>query len=539
MDASHGMQLSKIKSPDFTLWQPVQMKKTVSSPEPALAEPRHAPTLILKQIPLDAHDENVALIHRSCTQFRPEEYRSFQKAKIANASGHHILATVMICDDASWLGPDEIGLTEKAFTRLGLNEGDATFVTPAEPPRSLEAVHSKIRGHTLSDFEIGGIVRDIAAHRYSDMEISAFLIACASFMTTEELLSLTTSMADAGNKLDWSSEIVLDKHCIGGVPGNRTSMIVVPIIAAHGMLIPKTSSRSITSPAGTADTMGVLSNVDLSWSQMRRVVEECNGCLAWGGHVNLSPADDILISVERRLNIDTREQMVASIISKKLAAGSTHLLIDIPVGPSTKVSNHTSAMRLRKLFEFVGDQVGLHLDVAITETSQPIGNGIGPVLEARDVMAVLRLEQHGPADLREKSLQLAGQLLENDPKLRGGLGYERARQLLDTGAALAKMKQIMKAQGPVANAPKLGDLSLDVRADKDGVVREIDCYRMSRLARYAGAPTDQGAGVDLLKKIGDQVRQGEPIYRIISCIEPSFRLATRLANENHGYRIGT
>ena len=225
------------------------------------------------------------------------------------------------------------------------------------------------------------------------MEIAAFLIGSASFMTSGELLALVQAMARAGTQLKWPSPIVVDKHCIGGIPGNRTSMIVVPIVAAHGLTIPKTSSRAITSPAGTADTMEVLARVDVGVDEMKEVVAACRGCLVWGGHVNLSPADDILISVERPLCLDTREQMVASIMSKKLAAGSTHLLIDLPVGPTAKLANATEAMRLRKLFEFVGDHFGIAVEVITTDGRQPIGNGIGPVLEAEDVMAVLTNER--------------------------------------------------------------------------------------------------------------------------------------------------
>src|SRR5581483_4628592 len=144
-------------------------------------------------------------------------------------------------------------------------------------------------------------------------------------------------------------------------------MVVVPIVAAHGLTIPKTSSRAITSPAGTADTMEVLARVDLEIEEMREVVSAERGCLVWGGHVNLSPADDVLISVERPLAIDTREQMVASILSHKLAAGSPRLLIDPPGGPTAKVRSKGEAIPLRKLFEHVGDNIGLAIEVLITD----------------------------------------------------------------------------------------------------------------------------------------------------------------------------
>ncbi|MEH6405176.1 MAG: thymidine phosphorylase family protein [Sneathiella sp.] len=493
--------------------------------------------LHLKCIRIDTYRENVAFLARNCRLYRPEEFQAFKKIEVIHED-KRLLASLLIVDDETIIGHDELGLSEQAFQRMGLEIGDMVTIAPAEPPRSLDHLRSKIHGGTLDRRQIEAIIGDIASHRYSDMEIAAFLVSSANFMTTDEMLSLTQAMAQAGNCLSWNAPIVVDKHCIGGIPGNRTSMIVVPIVAAHGLPIPKTSSRAITSPAGTADTMEVLANVDLSMHEMQQVVKECNGCIVWGGHVNLSPADDILISVERPLSIDTREQMVASIMSKKLAAGSTHLLIDIPVGPSAKVRSQNNAMRLRKLFEFVGDEVGLQVDVIATDGKQPIGNGIGPVLEARDVMAVLRNDPKAPIDLREKSLKIAGMLLECDPILRGGSGYERAKQLLESGEALQAMERIIDAQGRVSKPIPLGELTYDVQAEESGTITEIDCFRLSRIARLAGAPMDKGAGIDLFKKIGDKVIQGEPLYRIHACFQSDYIFTKKLADEDDGYSIG-
>src|SRR5690606_38106893 len=261
---------------------------------------------------------------------------------------------------------------------------------------------------------------------------------------------------------------------IGGIPGNRTSMLVVPIVAAHGMLIPKTSSRAITSPAGTADTMEILAEVNLSPEKLHDIVRRHRGCLAWGGTARLAPVDDMLISVERPLGIDSQGQMVASILSKKLAAGSTHLLIDIPVGPTAKVRHMRAALALRKLFEYVGDQLGIHLEVIITDGRQPVGRGIGPTLEARDVMQVLENDPVAPADLRQKSLALAGRIIEFDPDVRGGYGFAIARDILDSGRALAKMNAIIEGQGAHRADFTPGQYCHPVMAAKAGVVSAID-----------------------------------------------------------------
>jgi thymidine phosphorylase len=494
------------------------------------------PQLKVRRVNLDTGRENVAVISRRSKALRPEVFRGFSRVELRRNS-KLLLATLLLTDDDSLVGPDEIGLAEPAFRRFGELAGAAITVTPAAPPASLDAVRAKVDGATLSSAEIAKIVDDICHYRYSDMEIAAFLIGCTSFTTTDELLALAQAMAQAGTQLRWDRPIVVDKHCIGGIPGNRTSMIVVPIVAAHGLTIPKTSSRAITSPAGTADTMEVLARVDLDVDAMKEVVASCNGCLIWGGHVNLSPADDILISVERPLSLDAPEQMVASIMSKKLAAGSTHLLIDLPVGPTAKLANGHESMRLRKLFELVGDRFGIAVEVITTDGRQPIGNGIGPVLEAQDVMAVLGNEPSAPADLREKSLRLAARLLEHDPQLRGGTGYERARELLDSGAALVQMRKIIDAQGAAPGRTEVGSITAEIRAPHDGTVSAIDCLRLNRLARTAGAPVDKGAGIRIFKKLGDRVEQGEPLYRICAFEPSQYDLAVAAAAADSGYRI--
>ncbi len=497
---------------------------------------RSRPQLKVRRVSLDTGRENVVVVSRHSRALRPDLFRGFSRVEL-RCNSKALLATLMITDDDALVGSDEIGLSEPAFRRFAEPAGNMVVVSPTAPPESLNAVRAKIHGQILNPKEIEAIIQDLTHYLYSDMEIAAFLIGSASFMTTGELLALVQAMAQAGTHLKWPAPVVVDKHCIGGIPGNRTSMIVVPIVAAHGLTIPKTSSRAITSPAGTADTMEVLARVDVGVEEMKQVVAACRGCLVWGGHVNLSPADDILISVERPLSLDTREQMVASIMSKKLAAGSTHLLIDLPVGPTAKLANANEAMRLRKLFEFVGDHFGIYVEVITTDGRQPIGSGIGPVLEAEDVMSVLANDPTAPADLREKSLRLAAHLLEYDPQLRGGTGYARARELLDSGAALKKMQQIIAAQGPSNCRNDIGKLTLDVVAADDGCVWGIDCLQLNRLARTAGAPIDKGAGIKLFLKVGDRVERGQPLYRIHAYDRSQLDLAATAAARNCGYII--
>ena len=492
----------------------------------------------IRPVAIDTYPENTAFLPRTDDGYGAEQFQALRKIEICHAS-NSILATLAIMDDEHLLRRGEIGLGEQAFRRLGLPEGTEVSIAQAKPPPSLDAVRRKIRGDTLDGPEISAIILDISRHIYSPMEIAAFLVACAAFMTTEETLALTRAMASIGSRLKWPSSLVVDKHCIGGIPGNRTSMIVVPIVAAHGLIIPKTSSRAITSPSGTADTMEVLAVVDISAERMLEIVTREKAVLAWGGRVNLSPADDILISVERPLRIDTFEQMVASIMSKKLAAGSTHLVLDIPVGPTAKVRDQSEAARLRKLFEYVASKVGITIDVVLTDGSQPVGRGIGPVLEARDVMAVLRNDPDAPVDLRDRAIMLAGRVLDFDPRLRGGEGQARAAELLASGAALAAMERLIAAQGAQSGKFEIGPLQHEVLSPHNGRVEAIDCHLIARIARLAGAPMEKGAGIDLLRKVGDTVRNGEPLYRIHATSQTGLGFAVELAVEASGYSVTT
>jgi thymidine phosphorylase len=517
-----------------------------------LAESSATP-LTVRRVAIDTWRENVAYLRRDCPVVRAEGFQALAKVEVA-ANGQSILAVLNVVDDRELLGDCELGLSEEAFHRLGIDDGSPVRIAHAEPPASLGALRRRIGGQRLSQRDLELIVGDIAARRYSHIELAAFLVATSQVeLDRDEVLWLTQAMAAVGQKLDWrgldgdglGTHLVVDKHCIGGLPGNRTSMIVVPIVAVHaetaGLLIPKTSSRAITSPAGTADTMECLARVELSLDEMRAVVRAEHGCLAWGGRAALSPADDVLISVSRPLSLDAPAQMVASILSKKLAAGSTHLVLDIPLGPTAKVRSRADADKLAGLFEDVGAKLGLTIVTLITDGAQPVGRGIGPLLEARDVMQVLHGDPAAPADLREKSLLLAGRVIEFDPGVPAGQGIARARAILDSGAALAKMNAIIDAQGRQAfdwRAPPLGALTHVVAAEADGRITAIDCERIARIARLAGAPKARGAGVDLLARLGDSVARGAPLYRVHATSSAELAFALQVAGRGSAFRVG-
>jgi len=377
-----------------------------------------------------------------------------------------------------------------------------------------KALRAKVFGARLNDADYLALMRDTADNGLSDIELAAFVTACAGErLDHAETLALTRAMVAVGQTLDWGGGPVLDKHCVGGLPGNRTTPIVVAIVAALGHCIPKTSSRAITSPAGTADTMEVMAPVALDLAAMRRVVEREGGCIVWGGNVRLSPADDVLIRVERPLDFDSDGQLVASVLSKKVAAGASHVLIDMPVGPTAKVRSDAAAQALTERLTATGMAMGLNLAVHRTDGRQPVGIGIGPALEARDVMAVLRVAPDAPADLRTRALAVAGALLDLAPGTSPGQGLALATQALDSGRAWAKFLAICEAQGGFTE-PREAPYQAPVLAPRAGRVGAIDNRRLAKLAKLAGAPGAAMAGLACTLRLGDPVTAGQPLYTV-------------------------
>ncbi|MBI4143437.1 AMP phosphorylase [Candidatus Woesearchaeota archaeon] len=445
---------------------------------------------------------------------------------------------VDIADGRKVVPQGSIGVFEEVVESLKLKGNDLVDVMAARKPLSLDYIKKKLDGQKLNEKEINQIVWDIVHNKLSAVELAYFVAACyTNMMTTQETILLTKAMVRHGDVLKLDKYPVIDKHSIGGIPGNRTTLIVVPIIAAAGYHIPKTSSRSITSAAGTADTMEVLAKVTFPISKMKQIVLKAKGCVVWGGSLNLAPADDKIISVERPLEIDAESQLLASIMAKKYSVSSTHILIDIPIGKDAKVKNLHEALRLKKEFEQIGKKLNKHVKVIITDGMQPIGNGIGPALEARDVLWVLKRDPRRPLDLEKKCLMMCANIFH---MLGIRNGYKKAFEILDSGKAFLKMVEIIKAQGGKEIAAEdipIGKFAYDVLSRKSGEVSDIDNIAVSRVARIAGAPTDKGAGIYLYKHVNDKVKKGEKLFTIHSENKREMDYAIDMAKEMKMFEI--
>lgn len=451
---------------------------------------------------------------------------------------HEEITCVLDISESEKAVPEgKIGLFEEVIDRLKIKNNYPVEVKFTGKPESVSHIRDKLFGKHLSYDDMYHIIDDITNDRLTDIEKTYFVSACfTNGLNTEEIVDMTRAMVETGERLKFRG-VTLDKHCIGGVPGNRTTMVVIPIVAAARFTIPKTSSRAITSPAGTADTMECLAKVEMSEEKIKLVVRKTGACIVHGGSMNLAPADDKIIDIEQPLSIDAEGQLLASVMAKKYSVSAAHVLIDIPMGRQVKIKNWQQAKRLRNMFKLIGKKLGMNIKVIVTDGSQPIGNGIGPLLEAEDVMAVLRNDTLAPPDLRKKSLMIAGILLEMTGKYKKSEGIRKAREILDSGQALKKMEQIIKIQGRQKKLEP-GRFSYHLRCNKIGRVREIDNEIVAKIARIAGAPFDKGAGLYLHKKVHDTVNKNEILYTVYAESKFKLDLAKEFLRQNKGYIIG-
>jgi AMP phosphorylase len=348
-------------------------------------------------------------------------------------------------------------------------------------------------------------------------------------MDVDEIADMTTAMVNTGDRVMFDRAPVFDFHSVGGVPGNKVTPIVVSIVAAAGLMLPKTSSRAISSACGTSDFVETLCNVEMNTTDLKRIAEDVGGVLAWGGSMNLAPVDDMLIKVEYPLNINPRAQMLASIMSKKMAIGATHLLMDIPTGAGTKVKTIEEARAYVHDFMELGHRLGIHVECAITYGDQPIGNAVGPGLEARECIRILEGNGH-PSSVVEKACDLAGIILE-----MGGIpnGSDEARRILDSGEALKKFREIVAAQGGKPDITsediKIGKYKMEVLSTKSGYVHHIKNKDIVAIARAAGAPSDKGAGLLIFKKKGQRVEKGDVLLEVYADVESKCQRAKEMA----------
>ncbi len=394
---------------------------------------------------------------------------------------------------------------------------------------AIEAIRKKLVGKKLTYEEVFAIMDEIAHDRLGNILTTYFAASgYAKGFTNEEIYYLTKAMVETGERLTFPG-IVADKHSIGGMPGSRTTLIVTPIIASAGFTIPKSSSRAITTPSGTADTMEILAQVIFSKKKIYEIVKKTNGCIVWGGSFHIAPADDILIKVEAPLLFESYDKIIISIIAKKIAFGSTHVVIDLPYGKTAKVHRISDAEVLKKKFEAIAKRFNIKIRVLIDPVGEPAGNGIGPILEARDALLILEQKPERSLALEKKSLHLASNLLElclqdslqqkrDEIKNKYGNCAKWAEDILQSGGALRKMQEIIAAQGgnphTTSDTLRPGNYSYSIKAQTHKKIAEINSKNVTIIAKILGSPMQKGTGIFFHKKKGDKIEKGDILYTI-------------------------
>jgi len=465
---------------------------------------------------------------------KKNDVHKMDRILVKNVKGKTLVAAVDTSE--TMIESHEVGVFEDVWKKLELKEGDTVELTPIGKPLSTKFIRKKMDNEELFRDEIHQIIKDIVEDRLTDVEMAAFV--SASYMaglSLQETEYLTKSIVETGGRLNLKKKLILDKHCIGGVPGNRTTMLIVPTITSLGLTMPKTSSRAITSPAGTADTMEALANVSFSIEELTTIVNKVGGCIVWGGAINLAAADDKLIRVRHPLALDPEGMMLASIMAKKMAVGATHIIFDLPIGEESKLRYLGEARHLEREFKKLAERFKMNVDTVITDGNEPIGWGIGPNLEARDVLWVLRNDKRGPMDLRAKATMLTGKLLELCGKAREGDGIAMAENQIKKGNSYRQMQRIIEAQGGDPNIKPedlpLGEYTVDYVAEKKGKIVTLSNSAIAKIARAAGSPVDKEAGILLSKRYDQPVKIGEKIFTVYSRSERNIDRVMQLINE--------
>lgn len=451
------------------------------------------------------------------------------RVRIENKEKETEIVTVVDTTD-SLLKKTEIGLFKELNSELKVKDGKNLLVRAAGRPESLEFIKRKLNGKALGEKEIKAIVRDMDENMLDDIEMSSFMTSVYIHgYSLDETVAMTKALKENGKTLKLDMESVVDKHSIGGING-RATMLVVPIVAAAGLFIPKTSSRSITSAAGTADSMEVLADVSLSINKIKEVTESTGGVIAWGGALDLAPVDDKIIKIEHPLSLDPPGQVIASVMAKKASVSSKYVVIDIPVGPGMKVKNRKKGSLMAEKFISVGRRMGMRVEAVLTDGEQPSGCAFGPALEARHVLQLLEGEFFD--SLAQKSCELSGVLFELAGRGREGQGFDKAKKILKSGKALKKMKEIISAQGKKVDKSKkieTAPYTEQIKIDCEGEVARARVKDLIKIARIAGAPHDKKAGLILNVEEGDKVESGSLLYTIHAENKRKLKLAKRFA----------
>jgi AMP phosphorylase len=441
--------------------------------------------------------------------------------------------------------PGIVGLFEEIWEKYSMADGTDVFLDIPQRPNSILAIRKKLLGRRLTEQELAEIMKDVGVGKLQDAEVAFFI---ATFFNVgfddDEIYWMTKGLAESGDMMDFkflkdNGELVVDKHSFGGVAGKGVTPVLVSILAAGGLIVPNTSTRAITSPAGTSDILETVMPVGLSKDKIYEVVQKTGGCLIWGGALNLAPADDVLISIERMLEIQDFQKVLVSIVAKKVCMGINHVLVDLPYGQGTKIASPEELSLLKREFRKLFERFGIHVEVIGREIYGPDGRSIGPNMEMQEVLRILERREDRSLGLEKDILEMAGILFESTGKAGNRDGREMAEEILNSKKALEKFWEIAMAQGAqravTVEDLKVGDIVYEVKAEKDGVVGRIDNKTIIKIARALGNPTIKEAGIRIGKMPKDEYKTGDTLLTLYAASPDRMENAKELIDSSSLY----
>ncbi len=403
-----------------------------------------------------------------------------------------------------------------------------------------ELIKKKRGGMELSETEIKTFVNGYVLGSVADYQMSAFLMAVYfRGMTKKETWSLTQAMLHSGTVVNFGdSTLRVDKHSTGGV-GDKTSLIIAPIVAAAGIQVPMISGRGLGHTGGTLDKLESIPGFDvwLDLVKFQTQVKKLGACFI-GQTKEICPADKKMYALRDVTGtVECIPLICASIMSKKLAEGIDGLVLDVKTGAGAFMKSKAAAQNLAKNLIEVGELGGKKVVALVTDMSQPLGNAIGNSLEVEECLETL--SGRGPADLRELSIELSAHMILLGKKAKNILAARTlAKELLDTGAALTRFKEIVRAQnGNLDNLPK-AKFVYEVLASRKGFVRAVQAEQIGIASLLLGAgrmraddKIDHSAGIVVHKKVSDKVEKGEVIATLYYNTGDSLEKASQLVKE--------
>ena len=428
----------------------------------------------------------------------------------------------------------EIWITKDVYKKYSLKEWDIISISATKTnPLSLQAIKKKLLGNKINEKEIKALMRDMTDGKISDV-LSAYYAACSfTYSSDQEELYLTAKYsAEMWDMIKFDHDTAV-KYCIGWIPWNETTMIIVPILWSLWISSPKTFSKAITSPAATWECVEVLMDIEFSVDEMKKLVKKTWSCLAWWKVLKFAPANDKIIKVSYPLKTEAYSKIAVSIMAKIYAGWTKYCLIDLPVGEYWKIKDLKTAKRVKKHFEYIGKKLWMKMNVDITSADEPVGKWIGAVLQVREVLRILQNKKNISLDLKNKSIELAANLIELVWLAKWKKAKILAKKQIDSWEAWEYMKKLINIQNSLHKTnPNKKDAShlwsVDSEnlplwwfnhkffAEKSGSIQKIDVELLKDVSKKLWAPVDKKAWFYLNKQVGDKVKKWELLFEVFS-----------------------